>query len=45
MSLKPSVEFTKFEFTRALLSLQKQVSLQHLLLGGSGQGFVLQRLR
>lgn len=45
MSPKPLVEFTKFEFTRALLSLQKQVSkLQLLLLGGNGQGSVLQRL-
>lgn len=43
MSLKPLVELTKFEFTRALLSLQKQVLLEHLLLVGNGQGSVLQR--
>lgn len=42
-SLKPLVEFTKFGFTRALLSLQKQVLLERLMLGGNGQGSVLPR--
>lgn len=42
MSFKPLVELTKFEITRALLSLQEQVLLEHLLLGGNGQGSVLQ---
>lgn len=42
LSIKSLVEFTKFEFARALLRLQKQILLEHSLLGGNGQGSVLQ---
>lgn len=38
LPLKPLVEFTKFELTWALLSLQKRVLRVHFLLGGKGPG-------